>query len=107
MSAGTAKTRELWNANANPIEMFQRLYVRRGVEYEDRVSLRRLYDAYQDFCAERGIAALTQQSFNKHIEENYVKLGSTMIDGEDTRGWEAMRLVEPKQATLKDADDVE
>lgn len=45
---GTAKTRELWNANTNPIEMFQKLYVRTSPE--ENVTLNDLYVAYCDFA---------------------------------------------------------
>lgn len=103
--ASTAKTRELWNANANPIEMFQMMHVRRAAP-DDLVPLSDLYDTYQAFCADRGIAALTQRGFNKHIAENYEKFSTTM-DGKSVRAWIGMRILQQVQTTLKDVDDAE
>ena len=95
----TAKTRQIWNDNSNPVEQFERLYIRAIADHQ--TSKREVHEAYEVFCQDKGIQAHKFKPFNAIIKESYDDL-ATRIDGEPVRVWQDMKLLKPIDGSLKD-----
>jgi P4 family phage/plasmid primase-like protien len=91
-SEGMAETYDKYTRGSNPVKYF----VEKGLEYPIpgcKITKVHLYDHYEKFCRDFGLAPESPQSFSRKLSDDFhLKTKRGRINGEQVYCWEDIRL---------------